>query len=50
MHDRLYIDDTRQRVRGGHPWIYDDQVLRPNPALECFPSATSLTGLWPSGS
>lgn len=28
MRDRIYIDDTRQRVRGGHPWIYDNQVLR----------------------
>jgi 23S rRNA (cytosine1962-C5)-methyltransferase len=28
MRDRLYIDDTRQRVRQGHPWVYDNQVLR----------------------
>lgn len=28
MRDRLYIDDTRQRIRQGHPWIYDNQVLR----------------------
>jgi 23S rRNA (cytosine1962-C5)-methyltransferase len=28
MRDRLYIDDTRQRVRSGHPWIFDNQVLR----------------------
>ncbi len=28
MRDRLYIDDTRMRVRRGHPWIYDNQVLR----------------------
>ncbi|HEY0978306.1 MAG TPA: class I SAM-dependent rRNA methyltransferase [Flavobacteriales bacterium] len=28
MRARLYIDDTRQRVRQGHPWIYDNQVLR----------------------
>lgn len=28
MRDRLYIDDTHQRVRRGHPWIYDNQVLR----------------------
>ncbi|MBK9421456.1 MAG: class I SAM-dependent rRNA methyltransferase [Flavobacteriales bacterium] len=28
MRDRLYIDDTRQRIRSGHPWVYDNQVLR----------------------
>lgn len=28
MRPRLYIDDTRQRIRSGHPWIYDNQVLR----------------------
>ena len=28
MRPRLYIDDTRLRVRQGHPWIYDNQVLR----------------------
>lgn len=28
MRDRLYIEDTRQRIRSGHPWIYDNQVLR----------------------
>jgi 23S rRNA (cytosine1962-C5)-methyltransferase len=28
MRDRLYIDDARQRVRQGHPWIFDNQVLR----------------------
>ena len=28
MRDRLYIDDTRQRVRSGHPWVFDNQVLR----------------------
>lgn len=28
MRARLYIDDTRQRVRQGHPWVYDNQVLR----------------------
>lgn len=28
MRDRLYIDDTHLRVRGGHPWIFDNQVLR----------------------
>lgn len=28
MRPRLYIDDTRQRVRQGHPWVYDNQVLR----------------------
>lgn len=28
MRDRLYIDDTRQRIRLGHPWVYDNQVLR----------------------
>ena len=27
MRDRLYIDDTRQRVRSGHPWIFDNQLL-----------------------
>jgi 23S rRNA (cytosine1962-C5)-methyltransferase len=25
---RLYIDDTRQRIRSGHPWVYDNQVQR----------------------
>lgn len=28
MRARLYIDDTRQRVRNGHPWIYDNSVRR----------------------
>jgi len=28
MRDRLYIDDTRLRIRQGHPWVYDNQVLR----------------------
>ncbi len=28
MRDRLYIDDTRQRIRQGHPWVFDNQVLR----------------------
>lgn len=28
MRPRLYIDDTRQRVRNGHPWIYDNSVRR----------------------
>lgn len=28
MRARLYIDDTRQRIRSGHPWVYDNQVLR----------------------
>lgn len=28
MRYRLHIDDRRQRVRLGHPWIYDNQVLR----------------------
>jgi 23S rRNA (cytosine1962-C5)-methyltransferase len=28
MRDRLYIDDTRLRIRNGHPWVYDNQVLR----------------------
>lgn len=28
MRNRLYIDDTRQRVRSGHPWVYGNQVLR----------------------
>lgn len=28
MRDRLYIDDTNQRIRSGHPWVYDNQVLR----------------------
>ena len=28
MRPRLYIDDTRQRIRQGHLWIYDNQVLR----------------------
>jgi 23S rRNA (cytosine1962-C5)-methyltransferase len=28
MRDRLYIDDTRQRLRLGHPWVFDNQVLR----------------------
>ncbi len=28
MRNRLYIDDTRLRVRGGHPWIFDNQVKR----------------------
>ncbi|MCC6840772.1 MAG: class I SAM-dependent rRNA methyltransferase [Flavobacteriales bacterium] len=28
MRDRLYIDDARQRVRSGHPWVYDNQVRR----------------------
>jgi 23S rRNA (cytosine1962-C5)-methyltransferase len=28
MRDRIYIDDSRQRVRSGHPWVYDNQVLR----------------------
>lgn len=28
MRYRLHIDDKRQRVRSGHPWIYDNQVLR----------------------
>ena len=28
MRARLYIDDTRQRIRQGHPWIFDNQVLR----------------------
>lgn len=26
--DRLYVDDARQRIRQGHPWVYDNQVLR----------------------
>lgn len=34
MRARLYIDDTRQRVRQGHPWIYDNQVLRSEGPLE----------------
>lgn len=34
MRARLYIDDTRQRIRQGHPWIYDNQVLRTEGALE----------------
>jgi 23S rRNA (cytosine1962-C5)-methyltransferase len=34
MRARLYIDDTRQRIRGGHPWIYDNQVLRSEGPLE----------------
>ncbi len=28
MRDRLYIDDARQRIRSGHPWVYDNQVRR----------------------
>ena len=28
MRSRLYIDDTRDRIRRGHPWVYDNQVLR----------------------
>ncbi len=28
MRDSLYIDDTRQRIRQGHPWVFDNQVLR----------------------
>ena len=28
MRDRIYIEDTRQRIRQGHPWVYDNQVLR----------------------
>lgn len=28
MRDRLYIDDARQRIRHGHPWVYDNQVVR----------------------
>lgn len=28
MRDRLYIEDTRLRIRQGHPWVYDNQVLR----------------------
>ena len=28
MRDRLYIDDARQRIRGGHPWVFDNQVKR----------------------
>lgn len=28
MRHRLYIDDARQRVRLGHPWIFDNQVRR----------------------
>lgn len=28
MRARLYIDDARQRVRQGHPWIFDNQVRR----------------------
>lgn len=28
MRDRLYIEDTRQRIRSGHPWVYDNQVQR----------------------
>lgn len=28
MRDRLFIDDAGQRVRSGHPWVYDNQVLR----------------------
>jgi len=28
MRDRLYIDDTHFRIRNGHPWVYDNQVLR----------------------
>ncbi len=28
MRARLYIVDTRQRIRQGHPWIFDNQVLR----------------------
>ncbi|MBP9080492.1 MAG: class I SAM-dependent rRNA methyltransferase [Flavobacteriales bacterium] len=28
MRDRIYIEDARQRVRGGHPWVYDNQVRR----------------------
>ena len=25
MRDRLYIEDTRLRIRHGHPWVYDNQ-------------------------
>lgn len=28
MRHRLYIDDARQRVRLGHPWVFDNQVRR----------------------
>ena len=28
MRSRLYIEDTRQRIRSGHPWVYDNQVKR----------------------
>lgn len=28
MRDRIFIDDAGQRVRSGHPWVYDNQVLR----------------------
>lgn len=28
MRDRIYIEDARLRIRGGHPWVYDNQVRR----------------------
>lgn len=28
MRDRLYIEDAQQRIRRGHPWVYDNQVRR----------------------
>lgn len=28
MRNRLIIDDARGRIRQGHPWIYDNQVVR----------------------
>ncbi len=26
--DRIFVDDARLRIRQGHPWVYDNQVLR----------------------
>lgn len=34
MRARLCIDDTRQRIRNGHPWVYDNQVLRTEGVIE----------------
>ncbi|MBK6755263.1 MAG: class I SAM-dependent rRNA methyltransferase [Flavobacteriales bacterium] len=31
---RLIINDTRDRIRQGHPWVYDNQVLRQEGSVE----------------
>lgn len=40
MRARLDIDDTCQRIRQGHPWIFDNQVLRFGGSRELVGSTT----------